>query len=390
MKIKNAMKIVCQDFSTFCSYLVKNKSKLSKTTNCIGKKDCFELNALFSMKESYEKATRFQKQYPIIQFFHYVALKYRILEIDYKTMFLYEGRNYKNFMESSEVEKYVFFIVNAFYDMGFLEQEVTTKMNVFQLIKWLFENKAHTDEEYQLKNNEFLWLVYDMSKITSILEEFCLVKILEKPLYEKGSWKGTLKIKILHLFEMVAEGWKEVLEDEISIWDIDVYRCVEIYLKVFVPKCEKSNLFCLLQPAYEVNLLQAVDLKVKIRHTDVVRVIRINLSDSLYSLHKMIQKAVNFDDDHLFEFYVGQGVLAQTYTISETTALSEGKDVRDTTLGELELYEGMKFSYLFDFGDMWWFDIEVLDILDFVVNEPKVIKEVNLAPEQYPCCDELW
>ena len=48
----------------------------------------------------------------------------------------------------------------------------------------------------------------------------------------------------------------------------------------------------------------------------------------------------------------------------------------------------MKFSYLFDFGDMWWFDIKVLDILDFTVEKSEVIKEVNPAPEQYPQYDE--
>lgn len=59
-----------------------------------------------------------------------------------------------------------------------------------------------------------------------------------------------------------------------------------------------------------------MDLEVKSRYTDVVRVIRMNLSDTLYSLHKMIQEVVQFDDDHLFEFYVGMGMFKQTYSMS--------------------------------------------------------------------------
>nr|WP_300885225.1 hypothetical protein [uncultured Schaedlerella sp.] len=67
--------IICRDFEAFCKYLVEHKAKLSKTTAHIGKKDCFELNRLFHRKEEYEKATRFQKHYPVIHFFYYVALK---------------------------------------------------------------------------------------------------------------------------------------------------------------------------------------------------------------------------------------------------------------------------------------------------------------------------
>ena len=83
MQTTKAMEKVCRDFSIFCDYVLENRIKLSKTTGYISKKDCFELNKLISVKESYEKATRTQNQYPVIHFFYYVALKYRILEIDY-------------------------------------------------------------------------------------------------------------------------------------------------------------------------------------------------------------------------------------------------------------------------------------------------------------------
>ena len=98
MQTTKAVEKVCRDFSIFCDYVLENRIKLSKTTGYISKKDCFELNKLISVKESYEKATRTQNQYPVIHFFYYVALKYRILEIDYTKMFLHEGRNYKSFV----------------------------------------------------------------------------------------------------------------------------------------------------------------------------------------------------------------------------------------------------------------------------------------------------
>lgn len=124
------------------------------------------------------------------------------------------------------------------------------------------------------------------------------------------------------------------------------------------------------------------------RYSDCIRVIRMNLYDSLYDLHRMIQKAVAFDDDHLFEFTVGSGMMKRSYTMSDAMSSEGGLPVEETRLGDLELRRGQNFTYLFDFGDSWWFDIKVLEIRDGMVEEPEVIKAVNAAPEQYPDYEE--
>lgn len=66
--------VICRDFDTFCKYILENKAKISRKTGCLGKQDRFELNRLFHRKEVYEKATRFQEYYPVINFFHYIAV----------------------------------------------------------------------------------------------------------------------------------------------------------------------------------------------------------------------------------------------------------------------------------------------------------------------------
>lgn len=133
---------------------------------------------------------------------------------------------------------------------------------------------------------------------------------------------------------------------------------------------------------------QIIDLEVSVRYTDCIRVIRMNMKNSLYDLHWMIQKAVDFDNDHLFEFSVGSGTKKRIYTLSETMNPGRELPVEETSLKDLELRKGQKFTYLFDFGDMWWFDIRVLDIREGTVVEPEVIKSVNDAPEQYPTYEE--
>ena len=45
------------------------------------------------------------------------------------------------------------------------------------------------------------------------------------------------------------------------------------------------------------------------------------------------------------------------------------------------------FTYLFDFGDQWQFDIKVMEIREGTVEKPELIKAVGDAPEQYPYCE---
>jgi len=68
----------------------------------------------------------------------------------------------------------------------------------------------------------------------------------------------------------------------------------------------------------------------------------------------------------------------------------EGRDVRATTLAELELKKGKKFLYLFDYGDEWRFNIKVDTVnpnADPNRAYPVLVESVGDAPEQYPDWD---
>ena len=47
-----------------------------------------------------------------------------------------------------------------------------------------------------------------------------------------------------------------------------------------------------------------------------------------------------------------------------------------------------KFSYLFDFGDSWWFEIKVLKLLEERVEQPEIIRSEKAALKQYPDWEE--
>jgi hypothetical protein len=74
---------------------------------------------------------------------------------------------------------------------------------------------------------------------------------------------------------------------------------------------------------------------------------------ALSGLHSTIQELIDFDDDHLHEFFVGRSWRDRTASVSEAD-LDEGEDV--PLSGVVPLPKGQKLYYAFDFGDNWPFE----------------------------------
>lgn len=117
--------------------------------------------------------------------------------------------------------------------------------------------------------------------------------------------------------------------------------------------------------------------------------IEIDSSSTLEQLHFAIQDAVDFDNDHLFTFYV-----ARTDRSRNRKFLDDGDgQLDDTTLNELFPLETRKsLFYWFDFGDDWIFQVTKTrksphDPQQGVVY-PRVVAEEGMKPVQYPGFDE--
>ena len=118
------------------------------------------------------------------------------------------------------------------------------------------------------------------------------------------------------------------------------------------------------------------------------RVIEIPESTDLYALHLYIQKIINFDNDHLFEFFVGRNWRNRKKVFGEEDEFGfEETDSLDTPLSEVYPLKGMKLFYHFDFGDSWMFTIKKGRTKKYVekgVAYPRVIESEGENPEQYP------
>lgn len=127
---------------------------------------------------------------------------------------------------------------------------------------------------------------------------------------------------------------------------------------------------------------------------EVSRVLAIDGKHSLYDLHLLIQRAFNWDNDHMFSFYLGKDMddrqkeysadpLGEhiTSTFEEPT-----KSASEAQLRDLNLHEGQEFMYLFDYGDRLLHKIVVNSIeeLDAQKNrQSEIVSRTGNAPEQY-------
>ena len=121
------------------------------------------------------------------------------------------------------------------------------------------------------------------------------------------------------------------------------------------------------------------------------RHIQINGGDTLADLSDAILDAFGFDNDHLHAFFMDNHAWSD-----QDAYYADGMDDDDTSytsdaiLDEMELYEGRPFKYVFDFGDDWRFQCKVLKWKDEVVDEPRVIRSVGEAPQQYGDWEDDW
>jgi Plasmid pRiA4b ORF-3-like protein len=126
----------------------------------------------------------------------------------------------------------------------------------------------------------------------------------------------------------------------------------------------------------------------------VSRTIEIKGSNTLAQLHKIIFKAFDREDDHLYEFQVGgrgpQDPNARRYCLKEAFSSSDiipapTEDATTTTIASLGLSVDDAFGYWFDFGDDWWHQIDVISISDPIPSGkyPKITQRVGTSPPQY-------
>ncbi len=108
----------------------------------------------------------------------------------------------------------------------------------------------------------------------------------------------------------------------------------------------------------------------------------------LSSLHKAIFKAFDRFDEHQYSFFLSNKPYDR-----ESQYISPGLDTNGTgklatriRIDSIAMYGGPKFLYLFDYGDEWWHEVELISVTKKVTRTsfPRVVKKQGKSPPQYP------
>ncbi|MDF0728241.1 plasmid pRiA4b ORF-3 family protein [Cytobacillus sp. S13-E01] len=107
-------------------------------------------------------------------------------------------------------------------------------------------------------------------------------------------------------------------------------------------------------------------------------------------LHYMIINSFDFDDDHLYSFFM-DGKKWSNDCITSPHDFDEHPKSNKVQIGGLGLVSGQRFLYLYDFGDEWSFIVEMDSIRETVSEpfQPYVKESKGKAPDQYGE-EEYW
>ena len=121
----------------------------------------------------------------------------------------------------------------------------------------------------------------------------------------------------------------------------------------------------------------------------VWRDIEIAADQTLEDLHLMIQQVFDWNDDHLYSFFMNGRAHDQASEIGSPWS-ETARHTQQVTLGSLDLAPHARFLYYFDYGDSHEFDVQVRQINPAAPqgNYPCLVAQHGQAPPQYPDLDE--
>ncbi|MBI4766384.1 MAG: hypothetical protein HY787_17580 [Deltaproteobacteria bacterium] len=106
----------------------------------------------------------------------------------------------------------------------------------------------------------------------------------------------------------------------------------------------------------------------------------------------LLLDSVNFERDHLFEFYLANS----SSPFAQKQRLTEDDDWKESSFAKIKIKDiyplgRKKLYYLFDFGDKWTFEIRKARGAknpEAGVKYPRVVEAIGPNPEQYPTWEE--
>ena len=112
---------------------------------------------------------------------------------------------------------------------------------------------------------------------------------------------------------------------------------------------------------------------------EVSRTILVPVDIDFEELHQNIQRAMGWENEHLYAFKVREDEIRPDDTL-DINDLDAGESIY-TQINTL-LRKGDTFGYLYDMGDDWKHRIDVEDTIEFTSKKPIVLESIGECPKE--------
>lgn len=317
---QNAAERLRSEYQCFLDYLEINEVQLSKRTGHIGKKDCFALNRQFDIvREKYQSCGRTQEYYTVIDFFYFFSVRTGILQIRNmkgKGMTLQKGQRYQAFYQMNAMEQYILMMTVW---LGEYHEALDDSYSVYMGGR-IFETMTEIRGEGALSNPYGRGIVtFCKQNYFKEVRIFALFQLIRIDWMEETEEDKDNKFRVKELYQ-TAEGhtWKELLKKQgIEFWyTLNVSTVFPVIRNIVKNKSVdiKEKLMSFLVYSGETGV-HTIEFKIAVG--SCVRKIIMGDQFTLEDLHYLIQKSVNFDNDHMYYFKIGSGSLRRRYFIPE-------------------------------------------------------------------------
>jgi hypothetical protein len=387
------------DFRKFCRYILDNNPVLTKAKTQLGKKDLFKINALLHCRKEVAAPNYMQESYPVIDLMFVLCIEGKLFRktADAKGNILLTGTPGKaEFDQLNNFEQYAFLFETFWCTFDFLEimrfaqQPIEEIIHAFdrstpgkQLKKGAFSGRRDYDHLFSYSSSLIHYFNY-----------FGLCGFIPITDSDKKITRYDDSIAVVIPTELGVSLSKILRGQEIVRWNVPCLKELGFYKGDVRDDPDFVPLYKMMAPVFpEGSIKNTVStapaivkgcflFKVSVS-PDVWRKIQLSHLHTLLDLHNAIQDAFKFDDDHLYSFFMD----AKRYSRNayESPFSENGPYVDEVNIGNLELHEGQRILYLFDYGDSWEFNIvlEKIDSSGPLPLNPKIVEKNGKAPKQY-------
>ncbi|HSM48862.1 MAG TPA: plasmid pRiA4b ORF-3 family protein [Draconibacterium sp.] len=388
------------DFETFCSYIDQQRPKLSQRMEVLGKKDVFELNAKLFFRKDASAPVYLQSSYPTIDLMFNLAVLsglYRKAGDDKAEIYLESTSLKLQFDNLNKYEKYCFLLETFWTKFDFMElirwgtntlEQFTTTISKskpgHELVKGSLSNRSNYEPVFSY-----------LSVFVHYFSFFGLCSFKKLAIGNNKQGKYDDSISSIIPTEFGVNVCKILYTLKLTLWNLPYLSIMGMNTNDKYYALTKHPFMENLKPLFSQNSLlhqvQPETIKVKkgnytfkvMLEKSVWRKIKLSHKHTLEDLHLCIQEAFDFDNDHLYSFFMdGKRYSDDAY---HSTYGDEPPFAEEAVVGKLELYKGKKILYLFDHGDSWEFLVQLvaIDENENEIKKPLIAEMKGDAPPQY-------